>query len=160
MKNRIIQFAACCALICAALVSGTTKQAAAGGDVTVFSAKDTTFEAVVQGLNDAIVNRGFTIDYHGFIGDMLKRTAEDVGAKKELYKDAEFFTFCSAVVSRRVMEADIGNIAYCPYVLFVYEEQDMPGTVTVGFRHLPEGGGRDEVNALLEEIAKEASEGF
>jgi hypothetical protein len=55
------------------------------------------------------------------------------------------------------MEADIANIAYCPYVLFAYESAEDPGKVTLGFRRLPEGGGRDEVNALLEEIAGEAA---
>jgi hypothetical protein len=78
---------------------------------------------VATGIENAIVNRGYTIDYHGFIGDMLKRTAGDVEAGKALYKDAEFFTFCSAVVSREVMEADIGDIAYCPYVVFAYEAE-------------------------------------
>jgi hypothetical protein len=78
----------------------------------------------------------YTIDYHGFIGDMLKRTAGDVDAEKALYKDAEFFTFCSAVVSRKVMEADIGDIAYCPYVV-LSTRRKKPGAVTVGFRMLP-----------------------
>ncbi|MCB1471946.1 MAG: DUF302 domain-containing protein [Rhodobiaceae bacterium] len=132
----------------------------AADDLVTVTTKDAPFATVAQDLNDAIVNRGFNIDYHGFIGDMLKRTAGDVGATKELYSDAEFFTFCSAVVSRRVMEAEIGNIAYCPYVLFVYEDAAMAGTVTVGFRKLPAGGGRDEVNTLLEEIAKQAAGGM
>ena len=88
---------------------------------------------------------------------MLKRTAKDVGAKKSLYKDAQFMQFCSAVASRQAMEADIGNIAFCPYVLFVYEAADDPGTVVVGFRRLPEGGGRDHINDLLDEIAREAA---
>jgi hypothetical protein len=91
---------------------------------------------------------------------MLKRTASDVEAGKALYKDAEFFTFCSAVVSRKVMEADIGDIAYCPYVVFAYEAAETPGAVTVGFRMLPEGGERDAVNALLTDIIKDAAEGF
>ena len=115
------------------------------------------FADVAQGVNDAIVNRGFTIDYHGFIGDMLKRTAGDVGATKELYKDAQFFSFCSAVVSRKVMEADSSDIAYCPYVVFVHEDAATPGKVAVGFRKLPAGGARDEVNALLTEIVAEAA---
>jgi uncharacterized protein (DUF302 family) len=133
--------------------------ALAGGDVETLTSKSA-FDDVTQAVEDAIVNRGFKIDYHGFIGDMLSRTAGDVGATKKLYNDAEFFTFCSAVVSRNVMEADIGDIAYCPYVVFVYEAADMPGDVTLGFRRLPEGGARDEVNALLSDIVKEAAEGF
>lgn len=121
---------------------------------------DAAFADVATGVENAIVNRGYAIDYHGFIGDMLKRTAGDVDAGKALYKDAEFFTFCSAVVSRKVMEADIGDIAYCPYVVFVYEAEANPGTVVVGHRLLPTGGERDQVNALLGEIVTSAAEGF
>jgi len=112
---------------------------------------------VAADLEDAIINRGYVVDYHGLVGDMLKRTAADVGSAVPLYKDAEFFQFCSAVMSRAAMEADIGNVAFCPYVLFIYEAEATPGTVTVGFRRLPDGPGRDEVNALLDEIAQEAA---
>jgi hypothetical protein len=115
------------------------------------------FASVAADLGDAIVNRGYVVDYHGYVGDMLKRTANDVGSQKPLYRNAEFFQFCSAVVSRKAMEADIGNIAYCPYVVFAYEAEDVPGKVVVGFRRLPDGDGRDEVNALLEEITREAT---
>lgn len=132
---------------------------AAGDDVFTMTT-DNAFADTAQAVQDAIVNRGFKIDYHGFIGDMLKRTAGDVGATKALYKDAEFFTFCSAVVSRKVMEQDIGDIAYCPYVVFIYETADNPGKVVIGHRKLPEGAGRDPVNTLLDEITKEAAEGF
>ncbi len=130
--------------------------ARAGDDVSVYSTAEADFAQVSQDLKDAIVNRGYAVDYHGFLADMLKRTAEDVGASKELYKDAEFFTFCSAVISRQAMEADIGNVAYCPYVLFVFEKADEPGNVHVGFRQLPAGPGRDAINLLLDEIAREA----
>lgn len=134
--------------------------AIASGDDVVTKQSTESFADVAQAVSDAIINRGYTIDYHGFVGEMLKRTAADVGATKELYKDAEFFTFCSAVLSRRVMEAEIGDVAYCPYVVFVYETVASPGEVTVGYRSLPEGGARDEVNALLGEIIEEAAGGM
>lgn len=130
--------------------------ASAQEDVTSFTTTST-YADVAADLEDAIINRGYVVDYHGLIGDMLKRTAADVGSDVQLYKDAEFFQFCSAVMSRATMEADIANIAYCPYVLFVYEAAATPGTVTVGFRRMPDGPARDEVNALLEEIAQEAT---
>ncbi len=132
---------------------------AAGDDVKTVES-DAAFADVASGIENAIVNRGFKVDYHGFIGDMLTRTAADVDAGKALYKDAEFFTFCSAVVSRKVMEAEIGDIAYCPYVVFAYEPAETPGKVTVGFRMLPEGGERDAVNALLSDIIKDAADGM
>jgi hypothetical protein len=138
----------------------TSPSARAAGDDVMTVETDAAFADVATGIENAIVNRGYTIDYHGFIGDMLKRTAGDVEAGKALYKDAEFFTFCSAVVSREVMEADIGDIAYCPYVVFAYEAEAKPGTVVVGHRMLPAGGARDQVNALLGEIVTSAAEGM
>ncbi|MBW3097998.1 DUF302 domain-containing protein [Pseudohoeflea sp. DP4N28-3] len=141
-----------------ALVIGPVQ--AEGSDVYSVTTSEMSFEDAAQGVNDAIINKGYKVDYHGFLGEMLKRTAEDVGATQKLYKDAEFFTFCSAVVSRTAMEADIGNIAYCPYVIFVYEDASNPGEVTIGHRTLPEGAGRDEVNALLGSLVDTAAEGF
>lgn len=143
-----------------ALILPMAGSAFAGDDVYVTSTSDQTFDDAAAAVESQIINRGYTIDYRGYIGDMLKRTAGDVGATKKLYKDAEFFTFCSAVLSREVMEEDIADIAYCPYSVFVYETEDAPGTVTVGFRKLPEGGKRDEVNKLLRDIADGAAEGF
>ena len=153
LKQRVLSFGAA-ALIAGALVAPSW----AAGDDVVTRQTEAEFGDVTQAVQDGIVNRGYTIDYHGLIGDMLKRTAGDVGATKELYKDAEFFTFCSAVVSRKVMEGDIGDIAYCPYVVFIYEDASKEGTVTVGFRSLPAGGERDQVNDLLTEIIEEAAE--
>lgn len=144
------------ALALTAMAFAAAPALAAGDDVMTMETA-TPFADAAQAVNDAIVNRGYTIDYHGFIGDMLKRTAGDVGATKEIYKDAQFFTFCSAVVSRKVMEGDAGDIAYCPYVVFVYEKPDAGGKTTVGFRKLPAGGARDEVNALLTTIVEEAA---
>lgn len=145
------------ALFAATLV--TTVASASGDDVETIVA-EAEFADVASGVENAIINRGYKIDYHGFIGDMLKRTAEDVGAKKQLYRNAEFFTFCSAVLSRQVMEAELGDIAYCPYVVFVYEPQAEPGKVSVGYRKLPSGDLRDKVNALLSDIIRDAAEGF
>ncbi len=135
---------------------------ARASDVTEYVI-DAAFDGVRLDLRDAVINRGYTIDYEAFIGDMLTRTAADVGARKTIYKHAESIQFCSAVLSRRALEADAANIAYCPYVLFVYETADAPGKVHVGFRRLDERGSEASkaalaaVNALLDEIAREAA---
>ena len=134
--------------------------AIAQDDVYTKQTSDQSFQTVAEGVENAIINQGLKIDYHGFIGDMLKRTSQDVGATKKLYRDAEFFTFCSAVMSRKVMEAEIADIAYCPYVVFVYELEDQPGTVTAGFRKLPGGGERDTINILLQEIVETGIDGL
>lgn len=142
-------------LAACALLLGTAP-ALAQDDVTTYTT-EAPFAEVIADLEDAVVNRGFVVDYHGHIGDMLARTAGDIAGSKPLYQEAEILQFCSATLSRKVMQADIANIAYCPYVLFAYEPAENPGKVTVGFRRLPDGGGRDEVNALLEDIAGEAA---
>ena len=69
-----------------------------------------------------------------------------------LFAAADIFVFCSATVSRQVMEADPMNIAHCPYGIFV---ADRDGQVIVGYRNYPEGP-MQEVQALLDEIVQEA----
>jgi hypothetical protein len=133
------------------------------GDVIVYTV-DGTFAEVVQDTADAIIGRGLKIDHRSYIGDMLARTAADVGSAKKIFIGAEAFQFCSAVYSRRTMEADPGNIAYCPYVIFVYERADKPGVVHVGFRRLDDEVGSaasrtavGAVNGLLDAIVREAA---
>ncbi len=150
------------AAVVAGVAMGAGFAAAESAGVTVYESQDS-FDDVRQGVSDAIVNRGFVIDYEGRIGDMLNRTAADVGADKTVYEHADFLQFCSATLSRAAMEADPANIAFCPYVVFVYELADQKGTTHVGFRHLQGGGSADStkaldaVNALLDAIAKEAA---
>ena len=62
----------------------------------------------------------------------------------------------SAVVSRKVMEADPMNIAHCPYSIFV---TDIDGAVSVGYPTYPDGP-MQEVQALLDEITQSALDGF
>jgi hypothetical protein len=123
------------------------------------------FDEVRQDLADAIINRGYVIDYEAHIGKMLARTAADVGASQTVFAKgrANAMQFCSAVLSRNMMQADVMNIAYCPYVLFVFQERLDDPTVTIGFRRLPERGSEESktalatVNKLLDDIAREAA---
>jgi len=115
-------------------------------------------------LQNAIVNQGLTIDYNGKLGDMLKRTAKDVGAKGDLYVDAEYFTFCSSRLSRKMMDADPNNMGLCPYMVFLFEPVGSNGKVTVGYKEMPMRGDAGsqaaltEINALLQAILDEATE--
>lgn len=132
---------------------------AQGNTVKVYSIEGN-FSDIRVDLKNAILNRGLYIDYTGYVGDMLKRTAEDVGAKKEIYKDAEFFQFCSATLSRNAMEVDPNAIAFCPYTVFIYELAKEPGKIYVGYRSMPAANDKDPlaaINAKLDEIAKEAT---
>ena len=113
---------------------------------------DGSFEDAAFGVESAIVDRGLVIDYVSHTGEMLNRTGADVGSDVALFNEADIYLFCSAVLSRKVMEADPMNIAHCPYGIFVAERD---GKVMVGYRNLPEGP-MQEVQALLDEIAQEA----
>lgn len=121
------------------------------------------FGDVRDDLKLAIEGKGLVIDYQSFVGRMLERTGKDVGSARKLYADAQAFVFCSAVLSRKTMEADAANAALCPYSIMVYATAQDPGTVHVGYRRpwRPDGSAASkaalkEVEALLDGIAREA----
>lgn len=133
--------------ISAALASPVAAEEAS----TVYS-YDGSFEDAAFGVESAIVGRGLVVDYVSYVGDMLNRTGADVGSDVKIFDSANIYIFCSAVVSREVMEADPMNLAFCPYGIFVAERE---GAVTVGYRNFPEGP-MQEVQTLLDGIVREA----
>lgn len=113
------------------------------------------FEDVVFGVENAIIGEGLVIDSTSHVGAMLERTRGDVGSDVVLYDAADVFSFCSAAVSREVMEADPLNIQFCPYDIFVYTLADAPGETHVGYRDYPDGP-MDAVETLLDGIVRSA----
>lgn len=129
-----------------------TAGSAMAADQAVTYPFEGSFDDAAFAVENAIVGRGLVIDYVSHTGEMLNRTGADVGSTKELFKEADVFLFCSAQVSRSVMEADPMNIAHCPYGIFV---ADQGGEVMIGYRTYPDGE-MQEVQALLDDIVKEA----
>ncbi|MEO3415117.1 DUF302 domain-containing protein [Roseovarius sp. CAU 1744] len=115
---------------------------------------DGSFDDAAFAVESAIVGQGLVIDYVSHVGEMLARTGADVGSDKMLFKEADIFIFCSALVSREVMEADPMNLAHCPYGIFVAEDAD---GVVIGYRRYPEGE-MQKVQNLLAKIVAEAVE--
>lgn len=109
-----------------------------------------TFADVVLDVESTLVGRGLYIDLKGNVGSMLNRTGKDVGSGKEIYTGATYFSFCSAVLSRKMMEADSSLMGLCPYIVFAYETKAKPGEVVVGFRKLANGGAGDAEKVLTE----------
>ena len=109
------------------------------------------FDEVAFDVESTIVDRGLVIDMKGDVGGMLQRTGKDVGAGKEIYLGAKYFTFCSAVLSRKSMEADAATMGFCPYSIFVYEEKAKPGEVVVGYRRIS-GSDSKAAGTVLSEI--------
>ena len=88
-------------MMLAAGMVGTLSTAAMAADVpsngvTTTYTVEGEFEDVRFALENAIVNRGLVVDYVSHIGDMLARTGADVGAKKDIYANAQSMLFCSA----------------------------------------------------------------
>jgi uncharacterized protein (DUF302 family) len=113
---------------------------------------DGSFEDAAFAVESAIVGRGLVVDHVSHVGEMLARTGADLGSDVTLFTQADVFLFCSAVVSRKVMEADPMYIVHCPYGVFVVERE---GEVIVGHRAYPDGP-MQEVETLLDEIVLEA----
>lgn len=113
---------------------------------------DGSFDDATFAVESAIVDQGLVIDYVSHVGEMLARTGADVGSDTQIFKAADIFVFCSAKVSREVMEADPMNVAHCPYGIFVAETDE---GVVVGRRDYPDGP-MEKVEALLDGIIAEA----
>ena len=125
----------------------------ATADGTITYTTDEAFDDVVFGLENAIVGEGLVIDSVSHTGDMLERTKADVGGTITIFDRADVFSFCSAALSRKVMEIDPMNVRFCPYDIFVAQRPGEP--VMIGFRSFPEGE-MQEVQALLDRLARSA----
>ena len=151
--RRLPLIPAICALLLAAapLAANAAETEAPWQSYTV----DSTYDDVAFELQNAIENRGLVVDHISHVGEMLNRTAKDVGATRQVYDKAEVYQFCSAVLSRKMMEANPMNLAFCPYGIFLYQSHGS-GKVVVGYRRMPPGE-MQEVDALLNQIAREAA---
>jgi len=116
---------------------------------------DQNFGDVAFGLESAILDRGLVIDSVSHVGEMLERTRADVGSDVMLFKEADAYSFCSATLSREVMEADPMNIAYCPYDIFIAERADAESEVIIGYRSFPDGE-MQKIQELLDGIVRAA----
>ena len=123
------------------------------------------FDEVFSDLQDAVINRGLVIDYVGDVGKMLERTADAArGADaKPPYVNARYLQFCSAIVTHQAVDADVRNLAMCPYVVFAYEARLEPGKVSVGYRKVElvsssaSQAAQAKVHSLLQAIVNEAT---
>jgi len=162
-ETALIRAFALAATLVLTLALGVQAARAAEPAPIVSYARQAKFDDVRDDLRAAIEARGLVIDYQSHVNRMLERTGKDVGSAQPLYVEAQSFVFCSALLSRRMMEADAANVALCPYVLTVYATVQQPDTVVVAYRRpwRPDGSPASqaalrEVDALLDGLAREA----
>ena len=115
---------------------------------------DGTFDDATFSVESEIIGAGLVIDFVAHSGEMLARTGPDLGSDVVLFEAADVFLFCSAVLSRQVMEIDPANIAFCPYGIFV---TDREGTVQIGYRNFPKGE-MQVIQEMLDTIARAAAD--
>lgn len=142
-------------MVAGALAAGLAGAAQAEGAYTKTVTMD--FDDAAFAVENAIINEGLVIDLRSHVGEMLARTGADMGAEAELFTAADIFSFCSARVSRAVIEADLTNVQFCPYNIFLYELAANPGEVVIGHRHYP-GDSMAPVNEMLNRLVDAAAQ--
>jgi uncharacterized protein (DUF302 family) len=110
------------------------------------------YASVKDDVVAAIDQRGLVVNSVSHIGDMLERTGRDLGRTRRIYDKAEVVEFCSAVVSRNLMEADPRNVVYCPFSIAVYTLPGRAGEVFLAYRKYPAGAPTSQVTELVEGI--------
>lgn len=144
-----------------ALLAFAASTAFAAENYSVIFKAQGKYEDVRDMVQASIESKGLKINSVNHIAEMLDRTGKDLGATKKVYEGGEQFEFCSAKISRDMMEADPHAIVMCPYIISVYT---VPGdkTVYVSFRKPSQPNNPKlkkalaDVEKLLTEIIKEA----
>jgi uncharacterized protein (DUF302 family) len=149
-------------LILALFTSACASAESSRADYMKLYTVKSTFEDVREYIELAITDRGMIINNVSHIGNMLARTGKDLGASKKIFEKAEALEFCSATLSRRMMEADPHNIVFCPYIIAIYTLPGETDTVYVAYRRpLPVGSPESRaalqaVEKLLDDIIRDA----
>ena len=147
----------------AALAIGSEPAPAQSETVMEVTARGS-FDDVKQQLVLAIENRGLIVNHESKVGEMLERTGKDLGVGNRIYVRAEVLEFCSAALSRQVMEADARLLALCPYGIGIYALPGDADRVHLVYRRPPsEGSGPaaqilQQVDSLLHGIVQEAGQ--
>ena len=132
--------------------------------LVVVRAIEGNFEEIRERVAFAVGSQGLVVDHTAKVGAMLERTGKDLGETRQVFAEAEVLEFCSALVSRRMVEADPHLLAFCPYRIAVYTLPGKPLTTYVSYRRMVtdladpnQKAVLQRVESLLEAIVEEAS---
>ncbi len=128
--------------------------AAYAADPIIYEVTDQSYDDVMFGLENALIDAGLVISEHNHIAEMLERTKADVGGTETVFVHADILGFCSAELSRKAMEADPLNIRFCPYQIFAYQQTD-DSPIIIGYDSLPDGVMQD-VQQFLDRLTRDA----
>lgn len=118
-----------------AVLLGVTRPAAAAEPaVVVLELRPLAYGDARIALHDAMAEEGLAPPSISQFGEMLARTATDLGHRADFYEQAEIFSFCSAQVSARMVAEDVRHIALCPLTIALYTLPGQAGTVFLAYR--------------------------
>ena len=138
-----------------AILGATVGIASAESPVT-YTVTDQSYDDVLFGLENAIIDHGLVISNHNHVGAMLERTKRETNSDVTVYEEADVLGFCSAPLSRTAMLEDPMNIRFCPYNIFMFQESGSEAPVIIGYNPLPETTSLQDVQSLLDSITRSA----
>ncbi len=143
--------------------SGVHRQEAVARPPVVIKSVLADYDQVWDDLTTALNNRGLVISSVSHVGEMLARTGKALGQTKPIFARARVMEFCSAVISRKMMEDNPHYIVFCPYQIMVYTLPAEPGRVYLSYRRLYWGKVKNRqslqrVETLLSALIKETIE--
>lgn len=111
------------------------------------------YHNVRDDLVHAIEDQGLVISYTAQLANMLRRTANATGARKQVYENAETLMFCSAELTYDLTLHNPHNITLCPYGISIYTLTDDPSTVLLSIPAPPiDQADYAAIHQLLEQI--------
>ncbi len=94
------------------------------------------YDQVWDDLTMALNDRGLVVSSVSHVGEMLERTGKVLKRDKKIFSRAKVMEFCSALLSRQMMEKNPHYIAFCPYQIMVYSLPEDPSKVYLAYRRL------------------------
>ncbi len=119
------------------------------------------YEQVWEDLQTALSDRGLMVSSVSHIGEMLVRTGQSFEGAKKIFAQARGLVFCSAILSRTMMETNPHFIAFCPYQILVYSLPEQEDIVYISYRRLIWNNGHNQeplenieqlLNGLVSEV--------
>ena len=139
----------------------------AGEEPVVIRSVIADYDQVWDDLTMALTSRGLVISSVSHVGEMLERTGKALNQNTKIFARANVMEFCSAVISRKMMEANPHYIAFCPYQIMVYSLPEEPEKIYLGYRRLIWAGVHDRkvlqavetlLSGLIDEVVETQNE--
>ncbi|NOY53494.1 MAG: DUF302 domain-containing protein [Deltaproteobacteria bacterium] len=100
----------------------------------------------------ALNDRGLVVSSVSHVGEMIDRTGKALGRTRKVFGKANVMEFCSAVISRDMLEQNAHLIAFCPYQIMVYSLPDDDHKIFISYRRPIWNGPADR--KVLEKVEK------